>query len=500
MTEPVSSGTGAGLDFTIEIDATRDLAVDTDRVEALITIQTTSGGEPVPTARIAEILIMDRSLSMLAQNKIHEARRAACAAVDALPGGALLGIVAGNRKATPVFPPAGGLAAIDARTRTAAKSRVMSLWPEGGTRIGQWLAAANDLFATEPTAGVIRHAVLYTDGKNEHESRPELDAALTACADRFICDVRGVGDDWDYTELLHIAGALHGDATAVLRIADLADDFIGLIRRVRRLVVPRTYLRLTLNDRFQIAAIAQTYPVEADLTRQRPAGATAVDVPLGSWEEQATRRYQVSLRFDPDTIPIGEKLRAARVDLLAELTDGTCGPCAHAPLTVFRHDTPGFATMLPASFTQAEHERALGLAMRACADAWLHRRSADAEEELNLALRLARELDDARLAVLESLSVIGPGGRARLRTDVTVGEMQKLGLDSTKTARPAPEPRPAPPAPLADAAGAEAGADKPESQASGTAARVCDVCDEPNREDAAYCVKCGEPLGGRGGA
>src|SRR5215469_16985222 len=131
---PVSGGTGAGLDFTIEIDATSDLAVDTDRLEALITIEATSGATPAPTPRIAEILIMDRSLSMQRQNKIHEARRAACAAVDALPGGALLGIVAGNRQATLVFPPSGGLAAINTRTRTAAKNEVMSLWPEGGTR------------------------------------------------------------------------------------------------------------------------------------------------------------------------------------------------------------------------------------------------------------------------------------------------------------------------------------------------------------------------------
>lgn len=493
----MSGGTGTGLGFTIEIDATRDLAVDADRVEALITIQATSGGIPAPAARIAEILIMDRSLSMQRQNKIHEAQRAACAAVDTLPGGALLGIVAGNEWATPVFPPAGGLAAIDARTRTVAKSSVMSLWPVGGTRIGHWLAAANDLFAAGPAAGVIRHSVLYTDGKNEGESRLELDAALSACADRFSCDVRGVGDDWDYTELLHIAGALHGDATAVLRIADLADDFTGLMRQVRRLVVPRTYLRLSLNDRFRIAAVTQTKPVEADLTgQQRPAGATAVDVPLGSWDGQAARRYQVSLRFDPDTIPAGEKLRAARVELLAELPDGTCEPCAHAPLTVFRHATPGFATIMPESLTRAGSERELGLAIRACADAWLHKRSTDAEVELNLALRLARELGDVRLAVLKSVSVMDPGGRARLHPDVTVGEMQRVGLDSTKTAQPTSGARPAL---WADSAGAEPGADRPEREASGPAARGCEVCGEPNREDAAYCVECGESLrGGEG--
>lgn len=493
--EPVSDGTGSGLDFTIEIDATRDLAVNADRVEALITIQAASGGTPAPAARIAEILIMDRSLSMRGQNKIHEARRAACAAIDALPGGTLLGIVAGNREAMPVFPSTGGLAVIDAMTRTAAKRRVMSLWPEGGTRIGQWLLAANDLFKAAPAAGVVRHAVLYTDGKNEHETRPELDAALAACSDRFSCDVRGVGDDWDHTELLRIAAALHGDATAVLRIADLADDFIRLMRRVGRLVVPRAYLRLDLNDRFNITAVTQTKPVEADLTQQlRPVAAATVDVPLGSWDDQATRQYQVSLRFEPDATPAGVKLRAARVDLLAELPDGTCQTCAHAPLAIFRHTTPDFETITPESLTRAGSVRELGAAMRACARAWLHQLFAEAEEELNLAFRLARELGDERLAELESVSATGPDGKARLRTDVTAGDMSKLGLDSIRTVWPADWSRPALPA---DGA-AEAGADKPERAARAPAAGVCDSCGEPDQDDAAYCVECGEPLRGRG--
>jgi hypothetical protein len=490
MTGPVNGGTGAGLDFSIEIDATHDLAVEADRVEALITVQAGSDGAAAPAARTAEVLIMDRSLSMQGQNKIHEARRAACAAIDALPGGALLGVIAGNELAARVFPRAGGLAAIDAGTRRAAKRTVMSLMPEGGTKIGQWLAAANELFAAEPAAGGIRHAVLYTDGKNEHETRPELDAALDVCADRFVCDVRGLGDDWDYTELRHIADALHGDAAAVLRIADLADDFTGLMDRVRRLVVPRTYLRLTLNDRFRIVAIAQTYPVQADLTQQRRAeAAPGLLVPLGPWEGRATRRYQVSLRFDPAAIPIGETLRAARVDLLAELADGSREPCANAPITVFRHATPGFEIQIPESLTRVENERELGLIMDGCARAWLDGRAAEAGAELNRAFRLARDLNDVRLPLLESVSDIAPDGTARLRLDVTVGEMQKFGLDSRKTATQTP--------PLEGAEGAD-DADKPERGPSEPAlpARVCDVCGESNEEDAAYCAGCGERLHG----
>src|SRR3954454_7376004 len=176
MTAPVNGGAAPGLDFTIEIDATRDLGADVFRAEALITVTAHPAGAAAPAAAAVEVLIMDRSRSMMGANKIHEAHRAACAAIDALPDGVLLGIIAGNRTAEPVFPAAGGLAVIDAGTRAAAKRQVMSLRPEGGTEIGRSVAPPGELFAAAPAAGFVRHAVLYTDGKNEHETPAALDA------------------------------------------------------------------------------------------------------------------------------------------------------------------------------------------------------------------------------------------------------------------------------------------------------------------------------------
>ena len=433
MTAPVNGGAAPGLDFTIEIDATRDLGADVFRAEALITVTAHPAGAAAPAAAAVEVLIMDRSRSMMGENKIHEAHRAACAAIDALPDGVLLGIIAGNRRAEPVFPAAGGLAVIDAGTKAAAKRQVMSLRPEGGTEIGRWLTAANELFATGPAAGFVRHAVLYTDGKNEHETPAALDAALSACADRFVCDVRGVGGDWHYAELRHIAEMLHGDATAVLRIADLADGLHPAhapgTTPGRAPGVPADAAQGQLPDQLH----------RADLSRPggpdpAPApGDAAVDVPLGPWEQQ-TRRYQLSLQFDPATLPAEDDVRAARVELLTEIADGTRERRASAALVVRRHATPDFRTVVPESLTKVEKERELSLAMQACADAWLNRRTADADDELNLALRLAREVRDVRLPLLEGVAVAGPDGRARLRPDVTPGEMQRLGLDSTKTA------------------------------------------------------------------
>lgn len=487
MTAPVNGGTASGLEFTLEIDATRDLGADASRVEALVTVKAHQAGMAAPAARAVEVLIMDRSRSMMSENKIHEAHRAACAAIDALPDGVLLGIIGGNRVAEPVFPRAGGLAVVDAETKAAAKRQVMSLRPEGGTEIGRWLTAAGELFATEPGAGFVRHAVLYTDGKNEHETPEALDAALSGCADRFVCDVRGVGGDWHYAELRHIAEMLHGDATAVLRIADLAEDFTQLMHRVQRLVVPRAYLRVQPGGAFGIGSIAQTYPVRVDLTRhQQPAGGAAVDVPLGPWEQQ-TRRYQLSLQFDPAALPAEDEVRAARVELLTEVTDGTRERRASAALVVRRHDTPDFRTAVPESLTQVEKERELSLAMQACADAWLRGQATAADDELNLAIRLAREVRDGRLPLLEDVAVTGPDGRARLRPDVTRGEMQRLGLDSTKTAFTA-----AGPSYPANGTSPGDGAVPPSA-----GVRTCPGCGQVTRAASLrFCEACGRPFDG----
>ena len=310
MTEPADSGAPLAWGFTAEVDVAGDVHVDADRVDALLTIGARPTGRPGSQARIAEVLIMDRSLSMADHHKISEAKRAACAAIDALRDGTLLGIVAGHHEAETLYPdPAGGgLARVDAQVREAAKRRVNALWPKGGTAIGRWLTRAADLLDTAPP-GTVRHAALYTDGRNEHETPEELEQALAACADRFVCDVRGLGDEWRYTELLRVAEALHGTAEAVIAIPDLTEDFTRLMCQAQSLGVPGVHLALRLNARFELGFVRQTLPVEADLTAHQERDGREIRVPLGPWGTES-RQYRVSLAFDPETLPIGEEVRA----------------------------------------------------------------------------------------------------------------------------------------------------------------------------------------------
>ncbi|MFF5483176.1 VWA domain-containing protein [Streptomyces sp. NPDC012935] len=428
-----------GLSFALEVDAPSDLAHDEQRADALVTVTASSAahGEAnaLPDRPGAEILIMDRSLSMSGR-KLDEAKRAMCAAIDTLRDGTYLGIVAGHHKAEVIFPATGGLTRVDAVTREDAKLRVVGQFAEGGTAIGQWLTCAQHLFTSVAAPGTVRHAVLYTDGKDEHETAEQLGNALTACTDQFVCDARGVGGDWHYAELLRITEALHGTAAAVVAVSDLTEDFTRLMRQAQRIVVPRVYLGLRLNDRFQLAFVRQTRPVEAELTaRQSQDGET--HVPLGSWPPES-RQYHVSLRFDPRALTVDEDLRAARITLHAERPDGTRRPCSDtAAMVVRRRSTPGFGIPRSANLTRVENERELGMAMRACADAHLRGDLERADRELRLATGLAQDLrDTVRLRLLRSLATTGPDGRLRVRRDVSRAEIQRIGVDSTKTVAP----------------------------------------------------------------
>ncbi|MEU4872429.1 VWA domain-containing protein [Streptomyces sp. NPDC021608] len=476
-----------GLGFALEVDAPADLPYDERRADALITVTADSAAGPPAQTPSAEILIMDRSLSMTG-HKLDEAKRAMWAAIDTLRDGTLLAVVAGNHEADVIFPATGGLARVDARTREDAKLRVAGQLPEGGTAIGRWLDRARRLFATVDTPGTVRHAVLYTDGKDEHETPEQLGEALASCTDRFVCDARGLGDDWRYTELLRVTQALHGGAEAVVTISDLTGDFTRLMREAQRIVVPRVYLGLRLNSRFQLSFVRQTRPVEAELTARQQRG-EETHVPLGSWAPE-TRQYQISLRVDPHSLPVDDTLRAARITLHAEFPDGTRGPCAEsAALVVRRRSTPGFGIARSPDLTRVENERELGMAMRACADAHLRGDLERADRELRLAIDLARDLGDtARLRSLRAVAADGPDGLPRVRRDVARGRILGIGLDSTKTARRPAEQHDRPPQ----------DAEPPrEAQAS----RACPRCrTRPASPTAKFCEECGHRLGDPGPA
>ena len=220
--------------FSVDVYQNEYLPVGGRDVDAVVTVTATGGGTSGATGVTAGgpagvVIMVDCSGSMdYPPTKMEGARAATAAAIDTLRDGTSFAVVAGNHVATPLYPGDGRLAVAGARTRAEAKEALGRLHADGGTAIGTWLRLADALLGGEDL--VIRHAVLLTDGRNEHESPESLRAALDACAGRFTCDARGVGTDWEVKEVTGIASALLGSADIVADPAGEVRDYHVRVR------------------------------------------------------------------------------------------------------------------------------------------------------------------------------------------------------------------------------------------------------------------------------
>src|ERR1700760_1160764 len=200
------------------------------------------------------------------------------------------------------------------RTRAEAKTALRQLRATGGTAIGQWLRLAHQVFQTSPAA--LRHAILLTDGKNQHETADELAAAISASEGKFRCDCRGVGTDWVVDELRKISTALLGTVDIVVDPAHLAADFEALARDAMSKQLPDVVLRVWTPQQAALKFVKQVAPAINDLTGRRlAAGAQAGDYPTGAWAPGESRDYHVAITVNPANP--GQEMLAARVSLVA---------------------------------------------------------------------------------------------------------------------------------------------------------------------------------------
>ncbi|MFB7252849.1 VWA domain-containing protein [Streptomyces nojiriensis] len=309
--------------FSVEVYQNEFLPEGGRDVHAIVTVTATGGATatrtPVADSTAAVVLMVDCSGSMeYPPEKMRGAREATAAAIDTLRDGTAFAVVAGTHVAKEVYPGQGRLAVADATTRAQAKEALRGLSSGGGTAIGTWLRLADGLLRGSTAA--IRHGVLLTDGRNEHEEPAVLRATLDACAGRFTCDARGVGTDWDVKEVTGIAHALLGSADIVADPAHLAEDFTRMMENVMGKEVADVALRLWTPVGVEIQYVKQVAPVLQDLTdRRTEAGPRAGDYPTGSWGDES-REYHVCVRVP--TATVGQEMLAARATLVLPATGG----------------------------------------------------------------------------------------------------------------------------------------------------------------------------------
>ena len=310
--------------FTVDIDQNPYLPAGGRDVSAIVTVTADETGgassDAPPDGGSAEIIIIDCSVSMdYPPTKLAEARAATAAAVDVIRDGTWFAVIAGTSVAWPVYPADGSMAVADERTRAEARAALRQLRANGGTAIGQWLRLAHQVFSSCPAT--LRHAILLTDGKNQHESPEDLAAAIGLCEGVFRCDCRGVGTDWEVGELRKVSSALLGSVDIVVDPAGLAADFEELMRGAMSKHLPDVLLRVWTPQTAALKFVKQVAPAIDDLTSRRLAsGAQAGDYPTGAWAPGESRDYHVAVAVNPASL--GQEMLAARVSLIASSAEG----------------------------------------------------------------------------------------------------------------------------------------------------------------------------------
>jgi hypothetical protein len=438
-------------DFAVQIHQNPYLPANGTQVHAIVRVEARgdpAGARSTGTARsgrsasAAEVIIIDTSASM-AGERLEAARQAAKAAVDALREDVDFAVVAGSRDATMVYPRDVLLARATDRGKAAAKEAISGLSAAGGTRIGRWLTLAGELFADSGPG--IRHAILLTDGRNEHESRAELDAALARCAGRFVCDCRGVGADWEPAELREVATRLLGGFGVVADPRDLVADFTEMIGRAMGKAVADVALRVWTPDRASLRFLKQVYPVRRDLTDKRTekgprvddgGGGPAVgDYPTGIWGTEK-RDYHLCV-----TVPVGrphQRMQAARVSMVLPGADGAPDESlAEGMVLVEWTDDKARATGRHPSVEHYSTGEELAESVSQGLAAYRSGDDATAGRELRRALDLA-ERTGATGTSRRLDRVVAKTGEVRPRADVDDADLIALDTDSSESARRPP--------------------------------------------------------------
>ncbi|MFJ8599560.1 VWA domain-containing protein [Streptomyces shenzhenensis] len=434
--------------FSVDVYQNEYLPEGGREVNAIVTVTATGGGTvgsavtaphlyapgQGPSAAVA--LMVDCSGSMdYPPTKMRNARDATAAAIDTLRDGVHFAVISGTHVAKEVYPGDGRLAVADATTRDRAKQALRRLSAGGGTAIGTWLRLADRLLSSVDVA--IRHGIVLTDGRNEHESPQDLRAALDACAGRFTCDARGVGTDWEVKEVTSIASGLLGSADIVADPAGLAADFRQMMETAMGKEVADVALRVWTPVGTTIRFVKQVAPTVEELTgRRTEAGPRAGDYPTGSWGDES-RDYHLCVEVP--AAALGQEMLAARVSLVIPQPEGGAQNLGAQGLVraVWTDDMAASTSINPqvAHYTgQAELAQVIqqGLDLRKAGD------MDGATAKLGRAVQLAGasgNADTAKLLAKVVDVVDAATGTVRLKARVEEADEMTLETRSTKTVR-----------------------------------------------------------------
>jgi len=303
--------------FTAEVFQNEFLPDGGTDVHAIVRVTCRGAGQAGQgsSTDAAEIIIVDTSGSM-GETGIAQGRNAATAAINEITDGTWFAVIAGNHVGTLVFPYAGGgqqMVRMDPSSRQAAIQSIARFRVDGGTAMGTWLTKAAEVFRSVPQASQ-RHAILLTDGANEHETPEQLTRAIHDATGQFQCDCRGLGDRWQVEEVRRIASALLGTVDLIPAPHEMAAEFQSLIRKSMARGVANIDVRVWTPQGAQTLFVKQVAPTLEDLTSRRTqVNPLTAGYPTGAWADES-RDYHVAIRLPAKSV--GQEQLAGRVQVV----------------------------------------------------------------------------------------------------------------------------------------------------------------------------------------
>ncbi len=420
--------------FTAEVFQNEFLPDGGTDVHAIVRVTCRGAGQAGQgsSTDAAEIIIVDTSGSM-GDTGIAQGRNAATAAVNEITDGTWFAVIAGNHVGTLVFPYAGSaqqMVRMDPSSRQAAIASIGQFRADGGTAMGTWLSKANEVFRTVPQA-TQRHAILLTDGANEHETPEQLTRAIQDATGDFQCDCRGLGDRWQVDEVRRIASALLGTVDLIPAPQQMAAEFQSLIRRSMARGVANIDVRVWTPQGAQTLFVKQVAPTLEDLTARRTqVNPLTAGYPTGAWADES-RDYHVAIRLPAKSV--GQEQLAGRVQVVLGQEVQT-----QALVKATWSNDDSLTTRIDdqvARYTgRAELAQVIqdGLAAKAAG------RDDDATSKLGRAVQLATAAGDQEMTSrLRKVVDIDDAGAGTVRLKKGVEKLDEMALDtaSTKTTR-----------------------------------------------------------------
>ena len=298
--------------FTAEVFQNPYLSQGAREVNAIMTITTNGEEDRLNTAINQRLfgIICDISGSM-GGAKMIAAKDAIVQIINLLPTDAAFFIVTGSSRAKLLVPVINAVP----ENKLRAIAQVKEISANGGTLMSTWLNTALGEFNKMPQA--ICQAVLLTDGQNDPSDDRDLERVLAASEGKFQCDCRGVGTDWQVSQLQAIASKLLGTTDIIPSPDRIAADFEEILTKAMGKTVSDVSLRLWTPQGAKVLFCKQVSPEIVDVTdRAKVVNDRLVDYPTGAWGSNESRDYHFCIQVNPGQI--GDEMLAGRASLITQ--------------------------------------------------------------------------------------------------------------------------------------------------------------------------------------